>query len=107
MKGMKENNKSIIITGLVLGAAFIAVAPGSAHAIATPVAGSFAFDLYDIAVNDLLKGPAGFVGGIAGMLTAAILLMRQQLLPAGATVLGSAFLLKADSIVGSLGALIS
>ncbi|EKD40832.1 MAG: hypothetical protein ACD_74C00155G0008 [uncultured bacterium] len=104
---MDEKNKSIIITGLILGAAFITVSPGSAHAIATPAAGSFAYDLYDIAVNDLLKGPAGFVGGIAGMLMSAIMLMRQQLLPAGATVLGSAFLLKADSIVTSLGALIS
>lgn len=98
--------QSIIVTGLVLGAAFIAVPPDAAHAIAAPVAGSFAYDLYDIAVNDLLKGPAGFVGGVSGMLLAAILLMRQQLLPAGATVLGSAFLLKADSIVTSLGVMI-
>lgn len=104
---MKEKNRSIIVTGLVLGAAFIAVAPGSAHAISTPAVGSFAYDLYAITVNDLLKGPVGFVGGIAGMVYGGIMLMRSQLMPAAATVLGSAFLLKADSIVSSLGALIS
>jgi hypothetical protein len=40
------------------------------------------------------------------MVAAAILAIRQMLLPAAATVLGGAFLLKADSVVSSLGALI-
>ncbi len=32
-------------------------------AITAPAAGSFAYDLYDVAVNDIVKGAPGFVGG--------------------------------------------
>ncbi|OGR04882.1 MAG: hypothetical protein A2511_16050 [Deltaproteobacteria bacterium RIFOXYD12_FULL_50_9] len=103
---MTTTKQSTIFTGLVLAAALLAVNPGSVHAVTAPVAGTFAFDLYDIAVNDLVKGPVGFIGGVFGMIAAAVLLMRQQLLPAGATVLGSGLLLKADSVVASMGALI-
>jgi hypothetical protein len=40
------------------------------------------------------------------MVAASVMAIRQMLLPAAATVLGGAFLLKADSVVASLGALI-
>ena len=43
----------------------------SASAITAPAAGTFAFDLYDVAVNDMLKGPVGFVGGMAAILISA------------------------------------
>ncbi|MCJ7600401.1 MAG: hypothetical protein MUO63_02740 [Desulfobulbaceae bacterium] len=78
----------------------------SVFAMVTPAAGSFAYDLYDIAVNEILLGPIGFVAGVASMAFAAILAIRQMILPAAGVVLGGAFLLSADTVVQSIGALI-
>ena len=60
----------------------------SAFAMTTPAAGSFAYDLYDIAVTQILLGPIGFVAGVASMAFAAILAIRQMILPAAGVVLG-------------------
>ena len=67
---------------------------------------SIAYDLYDIGVNQILLGPIGFIAGVACMVFAAILAIRQMILPAAGVVLGGAFLLKADSVVQTIGALI-
>lgn len=75
-------------------------------AMTTPATGSFAYDLYDIAVTQILLGPIGFVAGVASMVFAAILAIRQMILPAAGVVLGGAFLLSADTVVQSVGALI-
>jgi hypothetical protein len=75
-------------------------------AMTTPAAGSFAYDLYDIAVTQILLGPIGFVAGVASMAFAAILAIRQMILPAAGVVLGGAFLLSADTVVQSIGAVI-
>jgi len=90
----------------VLGAACLLMA-SRADAFNAPAAGTFAFDIYDIGVNQILKGPIGFAAGVGSMVAAAIMAIRQMLLPAAATILGGAFLLKADSVVTSLGALIN
>lgn len=79
---------------------------GNAMAMAVPAAGSFAYDLYDIGVNQILLGPIGFVAGVACMVFAAILAIRQMILPAAGVVLGGAFLLKADAVVQTIGATI-
>ena len=78
----------------------------NAMAMTVPVAGSFAYDLYDIGVNQILLGPIGFVAGVACMVFAAILAIRQMILPAAGVVLGGAFLLKADAVVQTIGATI-
>jgi nitrate reductase gamma subunit len=80
--------------------------PGNVMAMAVPAAGSFAYDLYDIGVNQILLGPIGFIAGVACMVFAAILAIRQMILPAAGVVLGGAFLLRADSVVQTIGALI-
>lgn len=79
---------------------------GNALAMTTPATGSFAYDLYDIGVNQILLGPIGFVGGVACMVFAAIMAIRQMLLPAAGVILGGAFLLKADAVVQSVGAVV-
>jgi len=76
-------------------------------AMTVPAAGSFAYDLYDIGVNQILLGPIGFVAGVACMVFSAILAIRQMILPAAGVVLGGAFLLKADAVVQTIGAMIS
>lgn len=97
--------KKVITALMVLGTTCL-VAASNADAFTAPAAGSFAYDIYDVGVNDILKGPIGFAAGVGSMVAAAIMAIRQMLLPAAATILGGAFLLKADSVVTSLGALI-
>jgi hypothetical protein len=101
----KKIRQAKMITGLaVLLAACLLTA--NAMAMTVPAAGSFAYDLYDIGVNQILLGPIGFIAGVACMVFAAILAIRQMILPAAGVVLGGAFLLKADSVVQTIGAVI-
>jgi len=88
--------------GLLSVLGFVGLA-GVAHAFTTPAAGSFMYDLYDIAVNKLLKGPAGFVAGVGAMVFGAFTLLRGAVLQSIPAVLGGAVLIKADSIVNTLG----
>jgi len=99
-----NQRQHVIITALTITALMFA---NNALALTTPATGSFAYDLYDIGVNQILLGPIGFVGGVACMVFAAIMAIRQMLLPAAGVVLGGAFLLKADAVVQSVGAVIS
>ena len=98
-----QNRKHTRITALAITLILFA---GNALSMTTPAAGSFAYDLYDIGVNQILLGPIGFVGGVACMVFAAIMAIRQMLLPAAGVVLGGAFLLKADAVVQTVGAII-
>jgi hypothetical protein len=83
----------------------MAMAAQEVLAVAAPAAGSFAYDIYDIAVNDILKGPIGFVAGLGAVAYGAGLAIRQQIAGAIPALLGGGALLKADVIVGSLGVL--
>ncbi|MBM9514060.1 hypothetical protein [Desulfogranum marinum] len=98
-----QTKKTTLITALSLACLMVAT---NTLAMTTPATGSFAYDLYDIGVNQMLLGPIGFVGGCAVMVLAAILAIRQMLLPAAGAILGGAFLLKADAVVQSVGAVI-
>ena len=93
------------LTALVLVMTLCLIS-SNAIAMTVPAAGSFAYDLYDIGVNQILLGPIGFVAGVACMVFAAILAIRQMILPAAGVVLGGAFLLKADAVVQTIGAMI-
>ncbi len=88
-----------------MAVAAVMVGPHSAHAITTPVAGSFAYDIYDVGVNDILKGPIGFVAGVGAIVFGAIEAIRKQPILGISSLLGGGILLKADTIVSSLGLL--
>jgi hypothetical protein len=91
---------------VVLLTAFMAMAiEPSAFAITAPAAGSFAYDIYDMAVNSILKGPIGFVAGLGAVCFGAVLAIQQKMGGAIPALLGGAALLKADSIVASMGLL--
>ena len=77
----------------------------SAFAITAPAAGSFAYDVYNMAVNSILKGPIGFVCGLAAVCFGAALAIQQKIGGAIPALLGGAVLLKADTIVTSMGLL--
>ena len=96
-----NKKKALIATGIVTAAA----ASSSALAITGPAPGAFGYDLYDVAVNDMIQGAPGFVGGLAGVVVSASKL-SQNWLYAGLGVLGSTAVLKADTITTSLGYLI-
>ncbi|MGB9879040.1 MAG: hypothetical protein ACPLGZ_03555 [Candidatus Pelagibacter ubique] len=94
--------KKALVSGLK---SFGVVALGASvgFAFTAPSSGGFAYDVYDIAVNQILKGPVGFVGGVASMVLGAISLVTGRYLTAIPAVLGGAILLKADALVSSLG----
>ena len=77
---------------------------GDVYAITAPDNKALAYDLYDVGVNKLLKGPVGFIGGMLGIVVAASQLSKNWI-PASLGILGSTALLKADSITTSLGLL--
>ncbi|MBN2570074.1 MAG: hypothetical protein JXB42_11645 [Deltaproteobacteria bacterium] len=83
----------------------MAIVP-DAFAITAPSSGSFAYDIYDIAVNDILKGPVGFVCGCGAIAFGAFSAIRSQIFPAVGATLGGGALIKSDTIVTSLGMLI-
>jgi len=77
-----------------------------AIAIVAPAAGTFAYDVYDVAVLKMLQGPIGFVGGVAAMIMGAVLAIQGKIMGAIPSICGGAVLLKADALVASLGAII-
>ena len=97
----KLKTKAASISALILGTV---LAP-SAFAITAPAAGSFAFDLYDVAVNDVLLGAPGFVGAVIIMVVSAVNLTRNWVLSI-AGLLGGIILINADTITASMGMIV-
>ena len=95
--------KKITALSILVAACMLAT---NAMALPVPAQGSFAYDLYDIAVNQMLLGAPGFIGGVACIVIAAVMLVRQMILPGALVVLGGAFLLKADAVVQTFGGMI-
>lgn len=102
IRKIKDNKKTIAF----VGAGVLVGSAGTAFAIAVPAAGSFAFDVYDIAVNRILDGPIGFVAGVGAMAVGAVCAVQQKVFEAVPCILGGAILLNADSLVTSLGMIV-
>lgn len=98
-----NNVKNITVLLSVFAAMFFAA---SASAITEPQAGSFAYDIYDIIVLKVLKGPIGFVGGLAAIVVGAVQLTKSWIL-AIVGVLSGTVIIKADTITSSLGMVVS
>jgi hypothetical protein len=99
-------HKAILGAALVVGVASILINPDSSFAIEFNVSrNSFAYPLYDIAINKILQGPVGFVGGVTAMVIGAISLITGRILAAVPAVLGGAALLKAPDLIDGLGLL--
>jgi len=91
---------TLTVSFLVLGLTQVALA------ISAPSSGSFAYDMYDIVVNKMLKGPIGFVAGLAAIAFGAVSLVQARIMMAVPAVLGGAAIIKADAITSSLGLVI-
>lgn len=67
---------------------------------------SLGYDIYDLAVVQILEGPIGFVGGCAAVALGGIMAVRNQILPGICSVLGGGAVIKSASITQSLGMLL-
>jgi hypothetical protein len=97
----KEEAVKVLMFTLFL---LMAIVP-QVFAITAPAVGSFAYDVYDMAVNSILKGPIGFVAGLGAVCFGAALAIQQKIGGAIPALLGGAVLLKSDTIVTSMGLL--
>ena len=109
LKKMKNNAGKVV--AFTASSAGILLMPEMAMAITAPVApatGAVAplgYEVYDVAVNDLLKGPIGFVVGLGTIIFGALQITKSWPI-ALMSVLGGTVIIKADAVVTSLGALI-
>jgi len=90
----------------LLTALLLVVLAGPALAITAPTTGSFGYTVYDIFVVKMLQGAFGFVGALALIIWGASMLPRGAWLPAVFCIVAGGAIIKADSIVSSLGMLI-
>ena len=90
----------LVATGLV------AISAVAAYASFNNLNSGFASDVYDIAVEQILKVPIGFVCGLLAMVFGAMAAIRAQIMLAIPAILGGAAVLNADTIINSMGALI-
>ncbi len=76
------------------------------YAAVTPAVGSFAYDAFDIVVNDILGGALGTVMGVAAVAFSCYATIKNELFVAIPALVGGGMLLKADDVAYSLGAII-
>jgi len=89
----------------IVAAGATSLIAGTASAfIPVPGAGTFAFDIYDVAVNQVLNGPIGFTGGVAAMAMGGMMAIQQKIALAIPCLLGGALLMTADTMTTTLGA---
>ncbi|WP_068090279.1 hypothetical protein [Novosphingobium rosa] len=91
----------LALTGLI---ATLAIA-SAAHAFSAPAQGDLGYDIYDIVVNKGVKGPLGFVGGVAAFLFGVSRLFSNIMIGIP-TIVAAVCLIKADSILQTFGMVI-
>ncbi len=89
--------------GFAIFMAALFVLQQNAWAFTAPASSTFAYDVYDIGVNKVLKGPIGFVGGVSAIVLGGVFAVQAKILQAIPAIVGGATILKADSLVSSLG----
>lgn len=73
-----------------------------AHAFTAPAQGDLGYDIYDIVVNKGVKGPLGFVGGVAAFLFGVSRLFSNVMIGIP-TIVAAVCLIKADTILQTFG----
>lgn len=90
---------------LALFAMFALAGPHAAYAFKAPVAGDLGYDIYDIVVNKGVKGPLGFVAGVAAFLFGVSRLFSNIMIGIP-TIVAAVCLIKADAILQTFGMVI-
>ncbi|MDJ0277714.1 hypothetical protein QLH51_12990 [Sphingomonas sp. 2R-10] len=86
----------------VLVALGLALTIGAAHAFTAPAAGDLGYDIYDIVVNKGVKGPLGFVAGVAAFLFGVSRLFS-NIMVGIPTIVAAVCLIKSDTILQTFG----
>lgn len=89
----------ILSCAATLASMFIAQ---DAAAWSVPASSAFMYDVYDIAVNDVLKGPIGFVAGV-GLVAFSAQSFNAAPWRSIIGILGGSAMVKADTITTSMG----
>ena len=110
-KEMRQLNRKFILGVFVLSLALVgSVGPVLALNVDIPDGAdestTLGFTVYDIIVTKMLKGPIGVAAGVAFIALGAIQAVRNNLIGAVPAVLAGGILIKADSVVRALGAII-
>ena len=85
--------------------ALLAAISGSVHAFTAPAAGDLGYDIYDIVVNQGVKGPLGFVAGVAAFLFGVSRLFS-NIMVGIPTIVAAVCLIKSDTILQTFGMVI-
>lgn len=85
--------------------ALLAMVSGGAHAFTAPAAGDLGYDIYDIVVNKGVKGPLGFVAGVAAFLFGVSRLFS-NIMVGIPTIVAAVCLIKSDTILQTFGMVI-
>ncbi len=75
---------------------------GGAHAFTAPATGDLGYDIYNIVVNKGVKGPMGFVAGVAAFLFGVSRLFSNVMIGIP-TIVAAVCLIKADTIHQTFG----
>jgi hypothetical protein len=97
--------KTASCAGLGLPILAMLVLAGGAHAFTAPAAGDLGYDIYDIVVNKGVKGPLGFVGGVAAFLFGVSRLFSNVMVGIP-TIVAAVCLIKSDTILQTFGMVI-
>jgi hypothetical protein len=104
LKLMRHRSVRAIDAAVLLPLAAVA-GTTMAHAFQAPAAGDLGYDIYDIVVNQGVKGPLGFVGGVAAFLFGVSRLFSNIMIGIP-TIVAAVCLIKADSILQTFGMVI-
>lgn len=102
MMNIKKLSMKVKMTLLTMVAL---LATTAASAFTAPTAGDFGYDIYDVVVNNILGGPIGFVGAVALIVWGGSKVTTNWMITIMA-VIAATIIIKADSLVTTLGALI-
>ena len=98
--------QAVLASDYAVGGLIALVAMTSAaHAFTAPAQGDLGYDIYDIVVNKGVKGPLGFVGGVAAFLFGVSRLFSNIMIGIP-TIVAAVCLIKADSILQTFGMVI-
>lgn len=85
--------------------ALLALVSSGAHAFTAPAAGDLGYDIYDIVLNKGVKGPLGFVAGVAAFLFGVSRLFS-NIMVGIPTIVAAVALIKSDTILQTFGMVI-
>jgi hypothetical protein len=97
--------QSATLAGVGVPLAGLALLSAGAQAFTAPSTGDLGYDIYDIVVNKVVKGPLGFVGCVAAFLYGVSRLFSNVMVGIP-TIVAAVCLIKSDTILQTFGMVI-